>query len=885
MNDPGEAIAFHAAEPAGKIAIRSTKKIDTPAGLSLAYTPGVAEPCRVIASQENASFQLTARGNLVGVLTNGTAVLGLGNLGPCASKPVMEGKAALFKELAGIDAFDIEIDATSVDEFVGVARRIAPTFGAINLEDIRAPECFEIEQRLIELLDIPVMHDDQHGTAIAILAALRNACAQTGRTLESSRIVINGAGAAGLATAHLLVECGAMATNIQILDIAGALHAGRRDALGQWAQPFAHQTDIRTLAEAIVDADIFIGLSAKGVLKPEYVAQMAPQPIILAMANPDPEIMPDEALATRGDAIVATGRSDFPNQINNLLVFPYIFRGALDARATRITPGMKFAAIEALASIGGTKPGEDLLPSPFDPRLRERIPAAVAQAAIADGVCREKVDLGHIPALESAAEFDAGSVATSAIRSEEELPPAIRLESDFLGEVEVPADRYFGVETVRAVRNFPVTGIPIARIPELVRSIAWIKKAAAITNGEAGDLASDKVAAIVAACDEIIAGNLTHEFVVDVIQGGAGTSTNMNANEVIANRALELLGQPRGAYSVVSPKDHVNKCQSTNDVYATAIRLAIVLVNEELVVAVQKCVDALNLKAMEFADVWKVGRTQLQDAVPMTLGQEFAAFAASLSEDIARIHEMRPLFLETNLGGSAIGTGAGVTEYFQDHIVARLADVSGLPVTLAANRIEATSDTGMFVFYSGLLKRLATKLGKIANDLRLLSSGPVGGFGEIKLPQQQPGSSIMPGKVNPVIPEMINQICYQIFGADTTVTFAAEAGQLQLNAMEPVIIWSIYNSTRSLIAGLDSFVVNCISGIEADRERCAELLNVSTASVTSLMPRLGYALSAQLARHMMRERVDLSHALDAFADRISSEDAAWLKQGGFWLTQ
>ncbi|MBV7257966.1 aspartate ammonia-lyase [Erythrobacter crassostreae] len=437
----------------------------------------------------------------------------------------------------------------------------------------------------------------------------------------------------------------------------------------------------------------------------------------------------------------------------------------------------------------------------------------------------------------------------------------IRLECDFLGEISLPASAYYGVETARALQNFPITGIAIKQMPELITALAWIKKAAARTNSSAGLLQDDVAAAIAQACDEILGGQMRDPFAVDVIQGGAGTSTNMNANEVIANRAGELLGDRPGSYKKVHPKDHVNMAQSTNDVYASAIRLTIVQRNQHLIDALRGCVAMFTKKADEFAHVHKIGRTQLQDAVPMTVGQEMRGYATALGEDIERLIEIESLFLEINMGGTAIGTSIGASEYYQTHIVQELARVSGLPVVSAADKIEASWDTGAFVLYSGVLKRIATKLSKIANDLRLLSSGPVGGFGELRLPRRQPGSSIMPGKVNPVIPEVVNQACFRIFGADTTVTFAAESGQLQLNAMEPVIIWSIYESSTALIAALETFAKNCIGGIEVDEQRCSALLSASTAQVTALSPIIGYAKAARVAEAMTDRSLTIEQAL------------------------
>ncbi len=440
---------------------------------------------------------------------------------------------------------------------------------------------------------------------------------------------------------------------------------------------------------------------------------------------------------------------------------------------------------------------------------------------------------------------------------------AYRTECDFLGSLEVPADCYYGIETQRAILNFPITGVPISAMPELLTAFAWIKEAAATTNFLAGSLTRERATAIRQVCREILAGQHRDQFPVDVIQGGGGTSTNMNVNEVIANRALEILGYPLGAYEFLHPKDHVNRCQSTNDVYATAIRLTVVQINQRLARAIRRCVSAFEERAEAFDAVPKLGRTQLQDAVPMTVGDELHGFAAALAEDIERIEEMKPLFLEVNLGGTAIGTGVGVSEYYDAHILTALEETSGLPVTRAGNRIEATWDTGIFVFYSGLLKRLATKLSKIANDLRLLASGPMGGIGELRLPQVQPGSSIMPGKVNPVIPEVMNQACFRVFGADTTVTFAAESGQLQLNVMEPLIIWSIHDAASSLISAIGTLVDNCVTGLEVDLERCAQNLNASPARATLIASEVGYGRAAEVALYMVQKRMSFEEALRA----------------------
>ncbi|WP_197417799.1 aspartate ammonia-lyase [Sphingomonas sp. CCH21-G11] len=433
----------------------------------------------------------------------------------------------------------------------------------------------------------------------------------------------------------------------------------------------------------------------------------------------------------------------------------------------------------------------------------------------------------------------------------------IRLEHDPLGPVEVPAQRLYGAQTVRALRNFPISSRTIAEMPTLIVALARVKKAAARANLQTDELDAPTAEAIAQACDEIIAGEWHHEFVVDVFQGGAGTSTNMNMNEVLANRALVLLGHSPGDHRILSPNDHVNRSQSTNDVYATAVRLAVFDLNGLLMKALARLEHSFRIKSKEFAHVRKLGRTQLQDAVPMTLGEEFGAFAATLQEDSARAAEVGRLFLEVNMGGTAIGTGIGANAGYAERIVDALREVSGLHVTRAANLIEATWDMGAFVFYSGFLKRVASKLSKISNDLRLLSSGPRGGLGEIRLPERQPGSSIMPGKLNPVMPEAMNQVAFRVFGADTTITFAAEAGQLQLNAFEPIIMWSIHESVDLLIKGMDALRINCVDGIIADEAACRENLLQTTALATALVPHLGYARCAVIAKAALDRGVDL----------------------------
>ena len=429
-----------------------------------------------------------------------------------------------------------------------------------------------------------------------------------------------------------------------------------------------------------------------------------------------------------------------------------------------------------------------------------------------------------------------------------------RTERDSIGEMAIPADADYGIHTARAVENFPITGILLRHYPEFVQSLAMVKKAAAITNRELGTLKPEIAAAIISACDLVIAGDGLNHFVVDMLQGGAGTSTNMNANEVIANIALKLLGKPRGDYATVNPNDHVNLSQSTNDVYPTAVRLTILRACPELIESQRLLKDALMVKAVEFDDVIKVGRTQLMDAVPMRLGSEFRAFAVTIGEDIDRLGEFSNLLREVNLGGTAIGTGINAPEGYSSLVIRHLAEVSGVPLQPAADLIEATSDLGAFITFSGVLKRIAVKLSKMCNDLRLLNSGPRAGFGEIKLPAVQAGSSIMPGKVNPVIPEVVNQIAYQVIGNDLTITMAAEAGQLQLNAMEPVIVLNILQSMRMLMRGMVTLREKCIIGIEADRERCRELLEGSLVTVTAINPYVGYAEASRVASQALKTR-------------------------------
>ncbi|GAB2961094.1 aspartate ammonia-lyase [Saccharothrix stipae] len=428
---------------------------------------------------------------------------------------------------------------------------------------------------------------------------------------------------------------------------------------------------------------------------------------------------------------------------------------------------------------------------------------------------------------------------------------ATRRERDLLGERDVPEDAYWGVHTLRATENFPITGTPISAYPHLVEAMAAVKEAAALANEELGLLDSTKAAAIVEACREIRAGKLLDQFVVDVIQGGAGTSTNMNANEVVANRALELLGHEKGRYRHLHPNEDVNLCQSTNDVYPTAVKIATVFAVRALLEAMAILQDAFARKAVEFRDVLKMGRTQLQDAVPMTLGQEFSTYAVMVEEDRARLTEAAGLVHEINLGATAIGTGLNAPAGYAEAARRHLAAITGLPLVTAANLVEATQDCGAFVQVSGVLKRIAVKLSKTCNDLRLLSSGPRAGLGEITLPPVQAGSSIMPGKVNPVIPEVVNQVAFEVIGNDVTITMAAEAGQLQLNAFEPIILHSLSKSVTHLRSACVTLAERCVSGITANTETLRATVENSIGLVTALNPHIGYTAATEIAKEAL----------------------------------
>ena len=423
-----------------------------------------------------------------------------------------------------------------------------------------------------------------------------------------------------------------------------------------------------------------------------------------------------------------------------------------------------------------------------------------------------------------------------------------RVESDLLGELQVPADAYYGVQTQRALNNYQISNTRMCDYPEYVIAIAYVKMAAAAANAELGVLDKDIAEAICAACREIVAGKFRDQFPVDMMQGGAGTSVNMNANEVIANRALELMGHKKGEYQYCSPNDHVNCAQSTNDAYPTAFRYTFVRMNKKLVSRLGALIAAFRAKGVEFQDYIKMGRTQLQDAVPMTAGQEFNAFATNLEEEIANLERNAVLLREINMGGTAIGTGLNAVPGFAELCTRKMSEFCGDTLTKAEDLVEATPDTGAYVSYSAALKRLAIKLSKICNDLRLMASGPRCGLHEINLPPMAPGSSIMPGKVNPVIPEVTNQVCFKVIGNDTTVAFAAEAGQLQLNVMEPVICESVLESVTWLCNVIETLRTKCIEGITVNAEHCRKMVRNSIGIVTALNPYIGYKGSTKVAK-------------------------------------
>ncbi len=428
-----------------------------------------------------------------------------------------------------------------------------------------------------------------------------------------------------------------------------------------------------------------------------------------------------------------------------------------------------------------------------------------------------------------------------------------RIESDLLGELKVPQEAYYGVQTQRAINNYHISRIRMCDYPDFVISIAYVKKAAIMANNELGVINDEVTKAVCQACDEIIAGKFHENFPVDMVQGGAGTSVNMNANEVIANRALEIMGFEKGDYQHCWPNDHLNCGQSTNDVYPTTIRYAMIRMNKHLIESLVGLIAALRIKAQEFKGALKMGRTQLQDAIPMTFEQEFNAFANNLEEEIINLSYNANLMLAINMGGTAIGTGMNAVPGFDKLCTQKLAELTGDKFTLAPDLIEATPDTGAYVSYSAALKRLAVKVSKMCNDLRLMASGPRCGLNEINLPPKAPGSSIMPGKVNPVIPEVTNQVCFKVIGNDTTVCFAAEAGQLQLNVMEPIITASIFESIEWLSNAMDTLVTECIKDITINRERCLEMVKNSIGIVTALNPYIGYKNSTKVAKQALEE--------------------------------
>ncbi|MCK6458754.1 MAG: aspartate ammonia-lyase [Planctomycetes bacterium] len=423
-----------------------------------------------------------------------------------------------------------------------------------------------------------------------------------------------------------------------------------------------------------------------------------------------------------------------------------------------------------------------------------------------------------------------------------------RIEKDFLGAKEIPDDAYYGVQTLRGKENFHITGMPVSREPALIRAFGYVKKAAALANRDLGVLDRKVADAIAGACDRLIEGEMLDQFITDFIQGGAGTSTNMNANEVIANLALESLGHRKGEYEHVNPNDHVNFGQSTNDVYPTALHLALILRLDGFVAALRRLQDAFFAKAREFDRVLKMGRTHLQDAVPMSLGREFHGWGTTIGEEAQHLADAQRHMLQVNLGATAIGTSVTAAPGYPALATRYLAQLTGLGFTLAGDLVEETSDTGTYVLVSGALKQTSAKLTKICNDIRLLASGPRCGLNEINLPQMQPGSSIMPGKVNPVIPEVVNQVGFLVIGLDLTVTLAASAGQLQLNVMEPVIAFALFSSIATMERAVESLRVNCVEGITANADRTREMVLNSLGIVTALKPKLGYKKCAEIAR-------------------------------------
>jgi aspartate ammonia-lyase len=438
------------------------------------------------------------------------------------------------------------------------------------------------------------------------------------------------------------------------------------------------------------------------------------------------------------------------------------------------------------------------------------------------------------------------------VESPVHLKGEVRLEHDSLGEREIPEQAYYGVQTLRAMENFPISGIYVKNFEHMIEGLAFVKKAAAVANHELGVLDEEEMKAICAACDELLAGKLHEHFTVDMFQGGAGTSTNMNANEVIANRGLEIMGRKKGEYEFLHPNDHVNYSQSTNDAYPTAIKLAVLLSLKDLLTAMNELEEALEAKAQEFADVLKMGRTENQDAVPMTLGQEFSAYAVMIDGAMAALERAGEEFHDINMGATAIGTGLNSPPGYADLVTQKLSEISGFALRRARNLVEATQNAGSFAQMSGTMKRAAVQISKICNDLRWMSSGPRCGLNEINLPPMQPGSSIMPGKVNPVIPELVNQVCYQIIGYDAVVSMAAEASELELCMAEPIIAYDLLHGMLILKNACITLVSRCIVGIEANRDRCRQYVENSIGLVTALNPVLGYEKSSSIAKEALK---------------------------------
>jgi aspartate ammonia-lyase len=427
-----------------------------------------------------------------------------------------------------------------------------------------------------------------------------------------------------------------------------------------------------------------------------------------------------------------------------------------------------------------------------------------------------------------------------------------RIEHDLLGDLAVPADAYYGIQTVRAIENFKISGVQLRLYPNFIKGLVMVKLAAARANFETGGFSREILTAIEGACQEIIDGRLHDQFILDVIQGGAGTSTNMNVNEVIANRAIELMGHKKGEYKYVDPHDHVNRSQSTNDSYPSGIHIGLALGNHEVIGAFKELIAAFRAKGKEFGHILKMGRTQLQDAVPMTLGQEFVAFAETLEDEITALQNIEKVLCEISMGGTAIGTGLNAPKGYAEKCAAHLAEITGMRIKLARNLVEATQDTQAFVLYSSVLKSLAIKLAKVGNDLRLLSSGPRCGLHEINLPAVQPGSSIMPGKVNPVIPEVTNMVAYRVIGNDLVVTLSGEGGQLQLNAFEPVMAAVLFESQVMFVNAARTLRVHCVEGITANEDVCRHYLETSIGTVTALNPVIGYDKATELAAEALK---------------------------------